>query len=80
MLNSTTTLPPEIYLGSLSVAKQWCRYSPKTFLIHEEFIATIMRLLTSYPSLEIFKKVINLQKKLLTSSSHAKLLGNIRLD
>lgn len=62
------------------MAKHWCCYSPKTFIINEVFVTTIMSLLTGYPSLEIFKKVINVLKKMLTSSSHAKLLGSMRLD
>lgn len=62
------------------MAKHWCVYYPKTFFINESFASTIFELLTNNPSIEIFKKVINVLKKMLTSSSHANLLSNLTLD
>lgn len=40
----------------------------------------MLSLLTAQPSIEIFKKVINVLKKMLCSNSNAKLISNIRLD
>ena len=34
VLRSQDNLPSEIYTQCLSVAKHWCKYSPKSFLIN----------------------------------------------
>ena len=34
VLRSQDNLPAEIYAQCLSVAKHWCKYSPKTFLVN----------------------------------------------
>jgi hypothetical protein len=73
-------LPREVYLACLSVTKHWSCFSRKTFIINEEFIQTILHLLVNDSSMHIYKKVINVIKKMLVQSDHVKLLCNMSLE
>jgi len=77
ILSGGGDLPREVYLACLSVAKHWCCFSKKSFIIHENFIQTILHLLVNDSSMHIYKKVINVIRKLLTQSDHVKLLSNM---
>ena len=68
-------LPNEVYTVCLSVAKHWCAYSSKTFIINEQFVETILKLLANETSILLIKKVINVIKRMLKTSDHARLLG-----
>ena len=75
-----TELPHEVYLECLSAAKHWCTYSPKTFIFNEQFVTTLLQLLANDASVEIFKKVVNVLKKMLTTSDHVRLLSSLGLE
>ena len=73
-------LPNEVYLGCLSVTKHWSNYSRKSFIIHEGLMQTLLNLLANDSSIQIFKKLVNVIKKLLTSSDHVKLTSNMKFE
>ena len=73
-------LPHEVYLGCLSVTKHWSNYSKKSFIIHEGLMQTILSLLANDGSIQIFKKLVNVLKKILTSSDHVKLTSNMKFE
>jgi hypothetical protein len=73
-------LPHEVYLGCLSASKHWCHYARKSFIVNEGLMATIMHLLANDSSIKIFKKLVNILKKLLTTSDHVKLTSNMKFE
>lgn len=80
ILSGGGDLPHEVYLECLSVAKHWSSHSPKTFIINEQFIQTLLYLLANDSDMNIFKKVVNIVKKMLTTSDHVRLLSNMRFE
>ena len=80
ILSGGGDLPHEVYLECLSVAKHWCTYSHKTFIINEQFVQTLLHLLANDTNMNVFKKIINILKKMLTSSDHVRLLSNLRFE
>ena len=75
---STGSFPHEIYLGCLSVIKHWSNYSRKTFIVNEPLVATLLHLLANDGSIQIFKKCVNVMKKMLTISDHVKITANMK--
>lgn len=69
-----------MYLGCLSVTKHWSNYSRKSFIVHEGLMSTILHLLANDGSIQIFKKLVNVVKKLLTTSDHVKLTSNMKFE
>ena len=49
-------------------------------MINEQFVSTILHLLLNDSSLTIFKKIVNILKKMLTTSDHVKLISNMSFD
>ena len=49
-------------------------------MIHEGFMQTVLQLLANDSSIVVFKKVVNLLKKILQSSNHAKLICNVKFQ
>ena len=78
ILNGGGDLPHEVYLGCLSVIKHWSNYSRKSFIIHEQLVETLMRLMVNDGAIQIYKKVVNVVKKLLTTSDHVKITSNMK--
>ena len=67
-------LQEDVYLECLSMTKTWCRFHRKSFIISDQFIQCIFNLLAQQTSESIYKKTINLMKKLLIVSNYSKML------
>ena len=46
-------------------------------IINENFMQTLFQLLVNNPQIQVFKKIINVFKKMLNTSDHAKLFTNV---
>ena len=80
ILSGKSSLPHEVYLVCLSVAKHWCAFSKKSFSQNGQFIQTLFSLLGQSPPPEILKKILNIIKKMLSTSDFAKQLANHRYE
>mmetsp|Transcript_1199 Transcript_1199/g.2192 ORF Transcript_1199/g.2192 Transcript_1199/m.2192 type:complete len:282 (+) Transcript_1199:199-1044(+) len=73
-------LPHEVYLECFSVAKYWCEFSKKSFVINRQLVDVLFTLLHSEPSVKILKKVIKVLIKILSTNQHVKALSNYRFE
>ena len=79
ILSQGGSLPHEVVLECLSSTKHWCTYSRRSFMINEIFVSTVLNLLND-SSITIYKKIVNILKKMLTTSDHVKLICNMSFE